>query len=145
MKPTDQLKAEIQELAELYKTCLEIAKENIPRDILCKKGMTSGERDRLMLQPENYQKIASSLFIQVNINGSNNNRGSAPKPDAPSTDNQQQFIRTLLSELSPEEGDAIVNQFLENIDKSEYPLLSKSEATTLISMLKEEKASKKGN
>lgn len=122
-------KEEIKELAELYKTCLETARNTIGVNIL--GGTSNGQ----ILTNEDYRMIASSIFIEYNKQHSKGRGGGngQGKYAGPSTEKQQKAIAAQAMQGARKE--SIINTFLETNNKKSAEELSKSEASTLLDML----------
>lgn len=133
---------EIKELAELYKACL---KETMDTVGLLALGTT----DEFVLTKEDLRQIASSIFIQYNINHGKSQRGigyiggaqvrekgkDQGRYEGPSTEKQQKAIAAQAMQGARKE--SIIQNYLGTNGKKNAEELSKSEASTLLDMLYE--------
>lgn len=129
--------------AENYRMCLKAA-STIPTTTI---GEELAQRitvtEEFLLNREDYRQIATSLYIQANKAGLFRVEGDPGPPrdsqdDSPITSNQLDFINTLCRELG-KEADEILDQQLRLCSKTSLTVLTKQEATEIITILKAEK------
>ena len=130
MQVSETTKQEIRELALLYKDCLEATRDTIGPDILSRKN-----KEYKLLQNEDYRNIATSIFIELNRQHGRDRNHTRAEAE-PSTDKQQAFIGGLAAK-GGKKAENIIAQFLDTNEIKLVDKLSKTQATTLINMLKE--------
>lgn len=123
-----------KQIAETYKECLEAVKDVIPKDLL------DPDDSEMYFTAEDYRAIASSVMIEFNRQGKGGYRGGASKNggnySGPSTEGQQKYLAGLAAKLGKKAED-VIQGYLEANSVEAMDKLNKSQATTLIDMLKE--------